>query len=111
MLFSVTNSPFHDPQRNPLPDANDIEQDAASNLEPSSFQKAEDTRRPSPHIQQDIRWMRNMLIRLLVIGAVLGCVLGVAIAIFLKRTGLADPPEPIQRGQQELYQSQLGSTF
>ena len=108
MLFFVTNSPFHDPQRNPLPDANDIEQDAASSLEPSSFQKADNTRRPSPHIKQDIRWMRNMLIWLLVTGAVLGCVLGVAIAIFLKRTGLADPPEPIQRGQQELYQSQLG---
>lgn len=53
--------------------------------------------------------MRNMLIWLLVIGAVLGGILGIAIAIVLKRTGLADPPAPTQRGQQELPQSQLES--
>ena len=48
-----------------------------------------------------------MLIWLLAIGAALGCVLGIAIIIFLKRFGLVDPPpKPIQRDQQELYQSQ-----
>lgn len=100
----VTNSPFHDPQRNPLPDANDIEQDAASRLKP--LYEVEGTRRPSPHLRQDIRWMRNMLIWLLAIGVALGCVLGIAIIIFLKRFGLVDPPKPIRRDQQELYQSQ-----
>lgn len=95
MLVFVTNSPFHDPQRNPLPDANNIERDAASDTELSSSRRADDTHRPSPHIQQDIRWMRNMLIWLLVTGALLGCVLGVAVVIFLKRSGLAEPPEPV----------------
>ena len=89
----MTNSPFNDPQRNPLPDANDIERNAANDLESSSFREIDDTHTPSPHIQKDIRWMRNMLIWLLVTGALLGCVLGVVIVIFLKRSGLAEPPE------------------
>ncbi len=92
----MTNSPFHDPQRNPLPDANDIEQEAASSVELNSFQEGSPTRSPSPHIKRDIQRLRNITIGLLLAGLAIGCVIGVGIALFLNRTGLADPPEPDQ---------------
>ncbi len=92
----MSNSPFHDPQRNPLPDANDIEREAASGVDLDSFQEGGPTRSPSPHIKRDIQRLRNIIIGLLLAGLALGCVVGVGVAIFLKRTGLADPPNPNQ---------------
>lgn len=93
-LISVTNSPFHDPQNNPLPDANDIEQEATENIELYSLQQ-DDSRSPSPHIKRDIQRLRNAIIWLLVIGAGLGVALGIVAAIFLKRVGLLDSPTPM----------------
>jgi len=93
----VTDSPFHDPQRNPLPDANDIEKGAAdNNIELYSLQKVVETNGPSPHIKKDIRRLRNALLWLLVIGAALGGLLGIGAAILLKRYGFVDPPQPSQ---------------
>ena len=92
----MTNSPFHDPQQNPLPDANDIEQEAASDVGLDSFQAGSPTRRPSPHIKRDIQRLRNIIVGLLLTGLVLGCVVAVGVVFFLKRTGLADPPSPTQ---------------
>lgn len=92
----MPNSPFHDPQRNPLPDANDIEREAASGVDLDSFQEGVPARNPSPHIKRDIQRLRNITIGLLLAGLALGCVVGVGVAIFLKRTGLADPPNPNQ---------------
>ena len=94
-LLFVTNSPFHDPQRNPLPDANDIEQ-AASSVDLNSFQEGSPTRDPSPHIKRDIQRLRNFTIGLVLTGLALGCVVGVGVALFLNRTGLTDPPRPDQ---------------
>lgn len=88
----MSNSPFHDPQRNPLPDANDIERKAASGLNLESFQEGAPSRSPSPHIKRDIQKLRNIVIGLLLAGLALGCIVGVGVAFFLKRTGLADPP-------------------
>lgn len=95
----MTNLPFHDPQGSPLPDANDIERESASDVELKldSPQEESPTRSPSPHIKQDIQQMRNIFIGLLIGGAVLGCVIAVGVIIFLKRTGLVDPPDPNQR--------------
>lgn len=107
----MTNSPFHDPQRNPLPDANDIEQEAASGLGLDSFQEGSPTRSPSPHIKRDIHRLRNIVIGLLLTGLALGCVVGVGAVIFLKRTGLADPPQPNQgRLYERLNASGLANT-
>lgn len=92
----MTNSPFHDHQDNPLPDANDIEQEAASGVELYSLQKAVNTHSPSPHIKQDIQRLRNAIILLVAIGAALGCVIGIGVAIVLKRSGLVDPPKSRQ---------------
>ncbi|MGB3295213.1 MAG: hypothetical protein WBB01_19695, partial [Phormidesmis sp.] len=72
----MSNSPFHDPQRNPLPDANDIEQEATGGLELDSFQKSSSTHSPSPHIKRDIQRLRNVVIGLLLTGLALGCVVG-----------------------------------
>ncbi|MFK8185753.1 MAG: hypothetical protein AB8B99_20445 [Phormidesmis sp.] len=95
----MTNSPFHDPQQNPLPDANDIEKEAS--IELYSLHKADNPPGPSPHIKKDIQRLRNALIGLLAIGATLGLVMGIFAAIILKRTGLLDPPPPIQRNMHE----------
>lgn len=92
----MNNSPFHNPQRNPLPDANDVEQAADSGLELASLQDNSPTRSPSPHIKQDIQQLRKIVIGLLLTGLALGCVVGVGVVIVLKRTGLADPPKPNQ---------------
>ena len=89
----MTNSPFHDPQDSPLPDANSIEQEAANSVELYSLHKVADVDRPSPHIKQDIQRLRNAIILLVAIGATLGCVMGIGVAIVLKRTGLVDPPK------------------
>jgi hypothetical protein len=91
----VNNSPFHDPQQNPLPDANDIEQEAASDIEPDPLQ-ADPPRNPSPHVKQDIQKLRNLIIGLLVAGLALGCLVGIGVIFFMKRTGLADPPNSNQ---------------
>lgn len=92
----MTNSPFHDPQDNPLPDANEIEQTVGRDIELYSLNKAVDTRGPSPQIKQDIRRLRNAFIGLLVIGAAIGCVLSIIAAILLKRYGFVDPPKSRQ---------------
>lgn len=91
----MNNSPFHDPQQNPLPDANDIEQEAASDMELDSFQ-AESSRSPSPHVKKDIQTLRNLIIGLLVTGLALGCVVAIGVVFFMKRTGLTDPPNSNQ---------------
>ena len=92
----MTNSPFHDPQSNPLPDANDIEQEATKGIELYSLRKETDARGPSSQIKQDIRRLRNAIIWLLVIGAVLGVVFGLGTVLILRRTGLLDTPKSRQ---------------
>lgn len=90
-LFAVANSPFHDPHQNPLPDANDIEQEAASGIELNSFEE-NSPHTPPPHIKRDIKRLRNIMIGLLLAGLTLGCIVAIGVAFFMKRTGLADPP-------------------
>ncbi len=90
----MTNSPFHDPQSNPLPDANDIERETDSGIELSDLQDGSSPSSPSPHIKRDIKRLRNMIIGLLLAGLALGGVLGIGVVILLKRSGLTDPPEP-----------------
>ena len=92
----MTMPPFHDPQRNPLPDANDIEREATDGIEPGSLQNSSPTRSTSPTLERDKRRLRNIFIGLLLAGLAAGSVMGIGIAIFLKRTGLADPPSPDQ---------------
>lgn len=93
----MANSPFHDPQNNPLHQANDIEPKAADNIELYSLQQEDDIRGPSPHIKQDIKRLRNAIIWLVVIGATLGALLSIVAAIVLRRTGLLDTPKPVQQ--------------
>ena len=96
----MTNSPFHDPQQNPLPDANDIEQEAVDGLELDSSRKAP-PHKPSPHIERDIKRLRNLIIGLLITGLTLGCIVAIGVAFFMRRTGLADPPN---RNQGQIYE-------
>lgn len=102
-LRPMTMPPFHDPQRNPLPDANDIEQEAANSLEPDTLQNKSSNRRSTASLEQDKQNLRKMFMWLIVIGLAAGTVLGVGIAIALKRLGFTDPPEP-SRGSR--YQRQ-----
>ena len=99
----MTNSPFHDPQQNPLPDANDIEQEAVRDVELDSLQEGFPARSPSSHIKRDIQRLRTIIIGLVLTGLALGCIVGVGVVFFLKRTGLADPPNP---NQGQLYERQ-----
>ncbi|MBE9060611.1 hypothetical protein [cf. Phormidesmis sp. LEGE 11477] len=89
----MTNSPFHDPRQNPLPDANDIEQEAVGDAGLDSLQEGS-PRSPSPHIKRDIQRLRNLMIGLLLAGLTLGFVVAIGVIFFMKRTGLADPPNP-----------------
>lgn len=86
----MTESPFHDPQSNPLPDANDIEQ-ANKGIELYSLEKVEKPT-PSPQIKEDIKKLRNAFVWLIVIGAVIGCVMAFGASILLERAGLLDVP-------------------
>ena len=92
----MTNSPFHDPQQNPLPDANDIEQEVNNSIELYSLKKAVNTQGPSPHIKQDIKRLKTAILWLLAIGAVAGGVLGIGVAVLLKHYGLVGPQQPNQ---------------
>lgn len=106
----MTMPPFHDPQRNPLPDANDIEQEAADSLEPDALQNKSSNHRSTASLEQDKQNLRKMLMWLIVIGLAAGTVLGIGIAVALKRLGFTDPPEPRQgSGYQRQQVEQLAS--
>jgi hypothetical protein len=90
----MSNSPFHNPQSEPLPDANDIEQEFAENE--SDWQELRDSlasNAPSrPKLNSDKRKLRNLMIGLLVAGLVLGGILSIGLVWTLDRLGLSDPP-------------------
>ncbi|MEL6471961.1 MAG: hypothetical protein AAFQ74_19710 [Cyanobacteria bacterium J06623_4] len=93
----MTNSPFHDPQQNPLPDANSIRPEIEPEADidvpnDASEQDAQARRGPSSQTKEDIQRLRNAFIGLVIGGAVLGLIAAIGIIIFLKRAGFVDPP-------------------
>lgn len=79
------NHPFHDPNSNPLPDANDIDQEFAADRPPLQGEKAGQN-------SVDRRRLRNIFIGLLGIGLILGVLTATGIVWVLNRFDLTDPP-------------------
>ena len=100
----MNNPPFHNNHHNPLPDANDIEQEVNDSLDSTVIQADDiqaDTaqssnmrvpQRSSTAIEQDKLRLRNLVLGLLLAGLVLGGFMLWGIATFLNRTGLSNPP-------------------
>ena len=107
----MTNSPFHDPERNPLPDANDIEanhiQQASEKIALYSIHQEADARGPSPQMKQDIKRLRNAFIWLIVVGAILGGIMSIGAAYLLRRFGLLETPK--SRQESSLIQKHFNS--
>jgi|GEM_PF-2057442 len=86
--------PFHNSNREPLPDANDVEaQFRRSDAhwqqdEPAVELSAENRTR----LEADKRWMRNLIIGLLLAGLAIGGLLAIGLVWGLNRLNMIDPP-------------------
>jgi hypothetical protein len=85
--------PFHDPNRDPLPDANDVEAEfrgAEVNLhkEDPAFQLSAENQ---ARLNADKRWMRNFIVGLLLAGLAIGGVLAIGLVWGMNRLNLTDP--------------------
>lgn len=86
--------PFHNPNFEPLPDANDVE------AEFGHQRKHQDERREAvhlseahrSHLQSDKRKLRNFIIGLLVVGLAVGALLSIGLVWGMHRLDLVNPP-------------------
>lgn len=88
----MNQSPFHNSNAKPLPDANDIEQ-AFSDMQnahdlPPTYDLSETQRQ---HLAADRRRLRNFLLGLLAIGLLIGGILSVGIVWMMGRLDLIEP--------------------
>lgn len=86
--------PFHDPNREPLPDANDVE--AEFRRPDAQWQQNDSTvdlsAKNRDRLEADKRWMRNLIIGLLIGGLAIGGLLAVGLVWGLGRLNMIDPP-------------------
>lgn len=86
--------PFHNSNREPLPDANDVE--AEFRQPDDQWQQDESAIDLSPEnrarLDADKRWMRNLIIGLLIAGLAIGGLLAVGLVWGLGRLNMIDPP-------------------
>ena len=90
----MKNSPFHNSNVDPLPDANDIEREmlgAKDQLDEQNhyIELSEESRR---HFEADKRTLRNWIVGLLLIGLLVGGILSVGLVWTMNRLNLLDPP-------------------
>lgn len=96
-LFTMNNSPFHNSNSNPLPDANDIEREFLELQESTddAYNPASDPASRSlasqKQFEADKRRLRNFLLSLLAIGLLLGGVLSVGLVWVMGRLNLIEP--------------------
>ena len=89
----MQNSPFHNPQADPLPDANDIEKEFHSSQMQSNDEYASGTisQARQSQLEADKNKLRNFIIGLLVIGLVVGGILSIGLVWTLNRFDLITP--------------------
>lgn len=86
--------PFHNPNREPLPDANDVEAEFRNtetrwHQEDPAFQPSAENR---ARLAADKRWMRNFIVGLLLAGLAIGGVLAIGLVWGLNRFDMIEPP-------------------
>ncbi|MEM6840267.1 MAG: hypothetical protein AAF609_25975 [Cyanobacteria bacterium P01_C01_bin.120] len=86
--------PFHNSNRDPLPDANDIEAefrntDGYLHMDEQVFQPSAENR---ARLEADKRWLRNLIIRLLLAGLAIGALLSVGLIWSLNQLDMINPP-------------------
>lgn len=86
--------PFHNPNRDPLPDANDIEAEFQGkqtrwNQDDSAFQLSAESQ---SRLAADKRWLRNFIVGLLLAGLAVGGVLAIGLVWGMNRLDLIEPP-------------------
>ncbi|MEM9769379.1 MAG: hypothetical protein AAF892_16065 [Cyanobacteria bacterium P01_D01_bin.71] len=86
--------PFHNSNRDPLPDANDIEAEFRNThehmyVDEQAFQLSAENR---ARLEADKRWLRNLIIRLLLAGLAVGALLSVGLIWGLNQLDMINPP-------------------
>ncbi|HEY9890121.1 MAG TPA: hypothetical protein V6D02_17065 [Candidatus Obscuribacterales bacterium] len=87
--------PFNNPNAAPLPDANEIEkayQEARPDWRYEAAEAAQADDRHRSRLEADKQLMRNLILRLLIFGLVIGGLLSVGLVWTLGRLDLLDPP-------------------
>lgn len=90
----MKNSPFHDSNANPLPDADDIERRALDASDQTDIRQhyvelSEEGRR---QFEADKKRLRNWFVGLLLTGLLIGGVLAVGLVWTMNRLNLTNPP-------------------
>lgn len=85
--------PFHNPNSDPLPDANDVEAEFRGKRErqPDAYhsQLSDENR---AHLQKDTRRLRNFFIGLIVVGVIVGGLLSIGLVWTMSRFDMINPP-------------------
>jgi hypothetical protein len=89
----MSNSPFHNPNSQPLPDANDIAREFTGERSPQPKNEQEIFIDPDIHSQlaADKRRLRNFMISLLAIGLLVGGLLAIGLVWTMSRFDLLEP--------------------
>lgn len=86
--------PFHNSNRDPLPDANDIE--AEFQGQQSHWRQDDPAFERSPEsysrLEADKRWLRNFIVGLMLAGFAIGGVLAIGLVWGMNRLDLINPP-------------------
>lgn len=94
----MSNSPFHNPQSDPLPDANDIDREFQTPSDrPENARNVPISHEAKTQLESDKRKLRNLVIALLAIGLIVGGILSIGLVWTLDRFGLSDPPAAEQQ--------------
>jgi hypothetical protein len=89
----MNQPPFHNPNSNPLADANDVEREFRGPKEPwQEGYRSELDEVDRARFESDKRRMRNFIIGLLVLGLTVGGLLSVGLIWGLHRLDMINPP-------------------
>lgn len=85
--------PFNNPNYNPLPDANDVEEQFNEYQERvPNEQNTEITAENRAHLQAETRKLRNLFVGLLVGGLLVGGLLSIGLVWTMNRFDMVNPP-------------------
>ena len=89
----MNQPPFHNPNADPLADANDIEAEFQPRKSPlhESYRSQPDVENRA-HLEADKRRMRNFIFGLLIIGLVVGGLLSIGLVWGMHRLDMVNPP-------------------
>ncbi|MDB9525612.1 hypothetical protein PN498_06405 [Oscillatoria sp. CS-180] len=89
----MNNSPFHNPNSAPLPDANDVEKEFRDQRHPESktYEPVELSEQNRLRFEADKRWLRKFIVGLLVMGLAVGGILSIGLVWTMNRLNLIEP--------------------